>query len=233
MQTLTHPEHGRPLNELERLLWRFRMVAHEAQAMVRGLNAYDDASTAINTSLWFTLSNHALIIVSKFLEVWQDSGSLAKTEPRIVGVRRALTPLIDRIEIWEGIRELRNTALAHAYLDKSGNLVTPWHPITAGRAPTYHAEIVLLLHLVHIAVLCVLSVFEKEYIAIDSLAGPGKVEQPTPGPGIQFGTEIKPVMTELAKQIGPSVERECGVIVAGKFAEAFHAALRPRSDEDA
>ena len=79
-----HPETGQPLTELERFLWRFRMVAHEAQVMWRGFNAYEDVQQSINDHLMFSLTNQALLIVTKFLEVWDGFASLAKTDHRIV-----------------------------------------------------------------------------------------------------------------------------------------------------
>ena len=89
----SHPETGDPLTDLERTLWRFRMVAHEAQVMWRGFNQYDDSAKAINQDLMFGLSNQALITVSKFLEIWDDFGSLAKTDARVICSRRAVQPL--------------------------------------------------------------------------------------------------------------------------------------------
>jgi len=46
-----HPKTGLPLTELERTLWRFRMVAHEAQVMWRGFNGYKAVNKAINDDL--------------------------------------------------------------------------------------------------------------------------------------------------------------------------------------
>ena len=198
--------------------------------MIRGFLAYPDLSAAINTDLLFGISNQALIIVTKFLEVWEDSGSLVKSEPKILGLRRALKPLIGRIEVWKGIRALRNTALAHAYLDGNGELAGPWELVESGRAPSYHAEIILLLYLVHIAVLCILCVFEEVYLPIDVLAGPGAGKpEPPVGDGIQFGEDLKPAMQAIAADIGPRIHRECGVVVNGPFAERFQATLKPHA----
>ena len=85
---LNYPTRGDVLNDLERLLWRFRMVAHEAQIMLRGFNGYADVSKSTKGEMQFSLSNHAQLIVDKSIEIWDDSGSLAKLKPRIIIVRK-------------------------------------------------------------------------------------------------------------------------------------------------
>ncbi len=226
----THPSRGDHLTDLETLLWRFRIAAGEAQRIIRGFLAYPDVYESINDDLLFGLSNYALIIVSKFLEIWDESGSLVKTERKILPLRRALTPLIDRIRAWKGLRSMRNSSLAHAYLDEDGEPITPWHFIETGEAPTYHAEIILLLYLVHIAVLCILCVFEDVYLPIDSLAGHGKGGVAPPiGPGIETGPEIKPAMDAIAADIAPRAKKECGITISGAFARRFQETLKPRA----
>ena len=225
-----HPTRGGPLTELEQVLWRFRMSAHEAQVMIRGFLAYPDVSTAVNDDLLFGLSNQGLLIVAKFLEIWDDSGRLTKSEHQMLGLRRALKPLIDRIRVWKGLRELRNTSLAHAYLDENNQLTGPWELISDAKAPSYHAEIILLLYLVHIAVLCILFVFQEVYLPIDELAGPPRESKTPPvGPGIELGTQLRPAMDAIAEQIGPRVAKECGVTIRGPFAEQYHATIKPRA----
>ena len=197
--------------------------------MLRGLLAYPNVGDAINADLLFGLSNQALIIVTKFLEIWDDSGKLAKAEPKVINLRRALTPIIDRIHVWKGLRAIRNTSLAHAYLDK-GELVAPWEFLESGEAPTYHAEIVLLLYLVHMAVLCILHVFEDEYLSIDALTGHDKQHAAPPvGPGIRNDTEILPTLNAIALDTDARMETEFGARVAGPFVERFHAKLKPRA----
>ena len=153
-----HPTAVRKLSDLERGLWRLRLVAHEAQIMLRGFNRYPDAAQAINNELLFGLTHQALILVTKFLEIWDDFGSLAKSDDRVVPMRRILTPAIDRIRVWKGFDDFRNTALAHAYLAKDGTVAPPWELQATGKAPAYHAEVLLLLNLCTLAVLAVLAV---------------------------------------------------------------------------
>lgn len=221
-----HPVRRDALTPLERFLWRFRMAAHEAQVMWRGFNAYPDAATAINEDLMFSLAHQALIIVCKFLEIWDEFGSLAKEDRRVVPMRRALQAIIDRIRIWEGLEIYRNTTLAHPYASKTGELLPPWELLQTGQAPSYHAEQILLLQLVVLAVAGILTVFETEYRPIDSLCGPIG-SQSGPGPGISKGMEIDGVLRPLLTEVDRRLKAECGVVVKGDLPKTFQTAIRP------
>jgi hypothetical protein len=221
-----HPTRGGTLTPLERFLWRFRMAAHEAQVMWRGFNAYPDAATAINEDLLFGLTNQALIIVSKFLEIWNEFGKLAKEESRVVPARRAIQPIVDRIYLWKGLDKYRNTTLAHPYTTKSGDLLPPWELLRTGQAPSFHAEIMLLLQLVVFAVASILAVFEAEYRLLDPLTGPSG-SPAGPGDGIAKGTEIAGVLGPLLTRVDEQLQKECGVVLKGDLLRMFRAAIRP------
>ena len=68
---------------------------------MRGFNKYSDVASVINNELLYAITHHALILVSKFLEVWEDLGSLAQDDPWIVPARRAIKPLLNRIDVWK------------------------------------------------------------------------------------------------------------------------------------
>lgn len=220
-----HPD-NRPLTALERTVFRFRLVAHEAQITLRGFNKYSDVATAINNELLYGITHHALILVSKFLEVWEDFGALANADSRVVPTRRAMKPLVDRINIWKGFDLFRNSALAHAYLAKDGTLLPPWELQTDGKAPSYHAEIVLLLNVINVAVLAALSVFEAEYTPLDQLLPWGEPSA-DPGPGIRQGTEIQSELARLVKPMEDSLRSTLGVECSQKLARAFQRATSP------
>src|SRR5437899_12012434 len=135
---MKHPTEARDLSALEIILWRFRMVALENEIMLRGYREVEDVARDIPEDLLFSLANHGEILICKFLEVWRDFGGLARAVPRVVAVRRAVHPLIERIEVWPGLTAFRHTTLAHAYLDKAGQPVGPWDALHEHRAPTYH-----------------------------------------------------------------------------------------------
>lgn len=198
------------------------MASHETQVMWRGFNAYPDVAKAINKDLLFSLMNQALIIVSKFLEVWDDFGSLAKPDPRVIPARRAFQPIIDRIRIWQGLDLFRNTTLAHPYTTKNGQLLPPWELTSRGLAPTYHAEQILLLQLVTFAEAGLLSVFEAEFRGIEPLCGP---TGPTPGPGIAKGAEIEGVLRPMLQEVDQKLKSECGVVVKADIVKAFKKAI--------
>ena len=217
-----HPVRGTSLTPLERQLWRFRMVAVEVQSMLRGYYSVDDVARVIPDELMFSLTNHALILVSKFLEVWDDFGSLATAEPRVVPARQAVDPFVSRLLVWKGLETFRNTVLAHPYETKDGKLVGPWYLLHSRRAPTYHAEAILLLHLVNLTVAAILSVFYQEYRAL----GPAlRATYPSPdaGPGISRGDQIQPAHRALTAEVDKRL-KALGVPasnpVFGEFTEA-------------
>ena len=157
------------LSDLELTLWRFRMAGHEATVVTRGFNKVPDLSQ-LPVELLFGITNHALLVVVKFVEVWDAFGSLAKVDTRVVQARRALQPLVSRIQVWSGFDQHRNTTLAHAYLDKQGRPVPPWLAARELKAPTFHAESILLLQCVVLANLSLSLLFAPEYRRTNSVA---------------------------------------------------------------
>jgi hypothetical protein len=204
------------------------MAGHEATVMWRGFNGVDDVARDINTDLLFGLSNQCLIIVSKFREVWDDFGRLASVDPRIVPTRRAVQPIIDRIDVWPGLRTFRNATLAHAYLDKSGRLLPPTALIRSGQAPTFHAEAILLVRAVVMAVIAILTVFEKEYEAIDPITRDPPGAPTGRGPGIALGTEIDPELKRVVTQVDKRLQDQLGLVTEGRIVQTFQQALTPR-----
>lgn len=223
-----HPQTGAALTELERQLWRLRMAAHEATEVLRGLNQYPDAAATINDALWFTITNQCLLIVSKFLEVWDDFGALAKTDARIVEVRRSAQPLLDRLAVWPGLRDFRNTAGARAYTDKAGALVPPWILLAGNKAPVFHAEIILLLKLVPLSVTVALSAFNGEFTGIEPLCGPGGVPLPDAAPGIRDGHEIDPALVPIVSVVVARYTAAFGQPISSAIVDMFRRASQPR-----
>jgi hypothetical protein len=197
---IVHPVRHNALTPLERHLWRMRMVVLEVQVMLRGYYSAGDVAATVPDGLLFSLTNHGLILISKFLEVWDDLGSAAKSVPKAVDVRRAVSPLVDRILVWRGISRFRNTALAHAYETKDGRLVGPWHLMHTHQVPTYHAEVLLLLHCVMTATAGVLAAFLEEYKAL-SPTFQSSTPTPDEGRGIRLGTAIAPALRGLAAEV--------------------------------
>lgn len=205
------------------------MAAHEATEILRGFNYYEDAAAALNDALLFTISNQSLLIVSKFLEVWEDFGALARVDARVIEARRCAEPILNRINLWPGLKEFRNTAGAHAYTDRTGKLVPPWSLLKDGQAPTYHAEIILLLRLVPTAVAVALSAFEQEFHGIAGLCGPGESASPGPAPGIEKGTEIESAMRPVCAEVDQRYLRAFGKPVSPEIIEMFRRAAGPRA----
>ena len=222
---MLHPFDNREMTPLENTLWRMRMVAHEVHEILRGFEATGDVAKALNSHLLFTISNHALLLCAKFLETWDDLGALAKGDGRIIVARKAVQPLIDRLLVWEGLRDYRNTIIAHSYLDKKDNLIGPWDLIEQRKVPTYHAEVAALLHVVILATAGILMVFSKEYLPITPALAQGRGD-PEPGPGISLGTDVDGVIRPLAEAVGKNLE-EAGVKFVPFIANEFRISDAP------
>jgi hypothetical protein len=188
------------LNDTELVLWRFRMAGHEATVVTRGLNKVGNLEK-IPSELFFAITQYALLVVAKFIEVWNDFGSLAPKDDRVVPARRALQPLVSRIQVWKGFEQHRNTTLAHAYLDSRGKPVPPWIATKELQAPTYHPEIILLLQLVVIANLCLAVIFAAEFRTLDPLSRAPSEWTVQPGPGVESYEQIEPVLAELRAEV--------------------------------
>jgi hypothetical protein len=215
-----HPVRGDALTPLERQLWRFRTAANEAQVMLRGFHQTGDVAKALNDDLLFSLTNHALIIVCKFLEVWDDFGRIAGTDLRVRDTRRAVQPYIDRIRVWKGLEQFRNGTLAHAYLTKEGGqLIGPWDLLAAHKAPSYHAECLLLLQCAKWAALAVLCSFAAEYVPLRPILR-SAAPAPSRGPGIANGKEIDVETRRLAIEVDERLSR-IGIMVGGTVAQEF------------
>ena len=218
-----HPVRGDSLSPVEHQLWRFRMVAVEVQSLIRGWYSFDDVA-GIPDALFFPLTNQGLLLIAKFHEVWRSFGHLAKFDSNVVRVRKAVSPLSRRIDVWDGLTEFRNTALAHPYETKGKKLVGPWYLMTQHRVPTYHAEVILLLHCVNLIVAAVLATFATEYAAL----GPSlRTELPVPeaGPGIKSGDQIHPALNELTERVIAAMNAE-GIPIDSAVYEEFRSATR-------
>lgn len=196
------------------------MVAHEVQVMLLGFDRTGDVAKKVNDELVFSLANHGQILVCKFLEVWKDFGRLQATNARVGHVINAVQPLVDRIEVWPGLKTQRNTVLAHSYLIKPGDILTgPWDLLNRQQAPTFFAEIILLLQLVNFAVVSILCAFPVEYLPLRPLLT-GARPQPAQGPGIRFGRDIQPILRAIVPQVDQRLAT-LGVKVGGEIAKEF------------
>jgi hypothetical protein len=223
---MLHPERGDSLTELEKYLWRFRMAANEAQVLLRGFHNTPDVARDINADLLFSLCNQGTLIVAKFLEIWDPFGSLMKHDARVLKVRIVAQPIVDRMRVWTGLEQFRNTAVAHPYLRKNGELIGPWELLSLHKAPSFHAEVVLLLALIDRAALIVLSGFPAEYAAIRSLLQ-SPLPAPEDGPGIRLGTDIQAEQDRVLALVKPLVVANQLPIAPDIAAEFDHARTRP------
>jgi len=197
--------------------------------MLRGFYSVDDVAKAIPDPLMFSLTNHGIILISKFLEVWDDFSGLASQDARVVPARKAVDPFIARILVWKGLVAFRHSALAHAYETKDGRPVGPWYLLATHAAPTYHAEVILLLHLVNLSTAAILAAFYKEYRDLGPVLKPD-LPNPDAGPGISTGDQIAAVQRQLTAEVDARL-RAIGVQANPVFAE-FRDATHPTRARD-
>lgn len=198
------------------------MVAHEAHVMLRGFERTGDDPEVLNDDLLFSLSNQATLIITKFLEVWDDFGGCVPSDPRVLRSRQAVTPIVDRINVWPSLKRHRHTATAHAYLTRDGKLIAPWHYLASNEAPSFHAEVLLLLQLMTFGVLSVLSVFEVEYQSLKPILA-NSIPQPGPEPGIAHGKEIPEEVRRVSDDVDKAMQSygvEVSRAIASEFAKA-------------
>ena len=90
----SHPD-GRPLSDFERALWRLKIVSHEATCAICSVIVAEDRKRDRN--LLFTVTNHGLIIVCKFLEIWDVFNRMGVDNRRIREVTVAAAPAVRAI----------------------------------------------------------------------------------------------------------------------------------------
>ncbi len=200
------------------------MVAQEGQILLRGLNHYRDAAASLNEDILFSLANQASIIICKFLEVWNSTGRHAKTDTRLVPRRRAVQPIVDRISVWKGLDLFRNCTLAHPYVTSDGKLVAPKTIIRQYGVPSYHAEVILLLRLVHYAVLVFLSGFQEEFLSVWPLDTKDATRL-DPSPGIENGRQIDPELQRVLA-LTDALLVQGGITIDQAFGREFESRLK-------
>lgn len=135
-----HPS-GRPLTEFER---RLCLIGHEAHLLICALTSTEERKAA--SELVFTLQNYSLILLCSFLKIRAQFQSQSKHNRRVRQIAQAVSPYLDRINIWPELREFRNWILAHRYqIDPHPEFIPPWVVINTGRVPSSAPEWALLL----------------------------------------------------------------------------------------
>ena len=112
--------------------------------------------------LKFTISNHVQILLCSFLDEWKRLEALG-CDDKIRTTLKMVSPALDRIRQWGGLRELRSMLLAHPHRDKRGAFVWPSKVFGEHHIPTAYAEIFLLGNCVLLAVRVLLTQHQSDY----------------------------------------------------------------------
>ena len=161
-----HPT-GRELTELERCLFCFYLNGTEAKHCIDAIAGHDDRKH--DAAFVFTLTNHALILINKLLEVWIKFCSQRKADERVKKLIESMRPAVERLRSWAGIEAFRNQALAHGYRTKSSKVVHPTALLRSGSVPLQNDETMHLLLLCKVLSTAVIVFFAAEFGGIRPL----------------------------------------------------------------
>jgi hypothetical protein len=198
-QDIVEPKHpsGRDLSEFERRLCRLRLIGHEAHLLVCSLTRTEDRKA--DSELAFTLQNYSLILLCRFLEIWSQFQSQAKDNRRVRDIAQAVSPYLDRINTWPGLREFRNWIVAHRYqIDPHPEFIPPWVVINTGRVPSNAPEWILLLECARHVSAAVMAYYGDIYRSLGPVLDPG-VESPITQ-GVRNGDEAQSERLRMARE---------------------------------
>lgn len=220
-----HPA-GRRLTNLERALIRLRLVGHEIDVLIESAIRTEDRKA--DYQLVVSMTNYGVILVVKFLEVWDQFIRLGGEEPRVRQAGSALSPAIRRIDrTWPHIRRYRHWALAHPYSIGDGpEVVLPWELLAKEVAPSAEAEVFLLLECARMAVVGVLVCFASEYRAM--LPVFAVIDTPSPTRGCLTGEDTEKERRSLCQILNERLS-EVGVDLADPIFKEFGTAARRRA----
>jgi hypothetical protein len=175
------------------------MISHEANLVICSVSRSEDRKS--DPALLFSLTNHGLLLVCKFLEIWDGFNAMSRDNRRIREVSQAVSPAIRRItKTWPRIREYRNWAIAHPYSMREEEEITPpWRLLEAEVGPVQSAEILVLLDCVRFAAAGVLAYFGEYYRKL----APTFDVPPSPpeGRGVSDGAEAEAERTRIASDL--------------------------------
>lgn len=199
-----HPE-GRPLSDFERSLWRLKMVSHEVNLLICSVTRSDERTR--DQSLLFSLTNYGLILVTKFLEIWEQFNAMAADNRRVREITQTLSPAVRRItKTWPKIKSYRNWAIAHPYsIRDEPHITPPWKLLEAEVGPFQHAEIMVLLDCVRFATAGTLAYYGDIYRKLSSTFDAG--EEPETTRGVLDGAEAEAERRRLAAEIDERLEK--------------------------
>jgi len=215
---LVEPRHpsGRELRELERCLFCLYLVAVEAKHFAAVFFGHEDRKS--NGSLVFTVMNHAVIVIDKFVEAWDTFNGLAKSDDRVKKLCAAVRPLIRRLRAWPQLRAYRSQAMAHPFRDSKGRVIHPTAFVRAGVAPAASDECMQLTILARLAATAALAYFEPDFEGIRPLLEEYP-EQPKDSRAMTADAR-QAELQSLATRVNQAIE-ELGIDLAGPIFQIF------------
>jgi hypothetical protein len=182
---------GHTMDDFDRVLWKLKMLYQEAKYLYN--SATKDDNRKKDEVLQFSLSNHSLILVCKFLELYSQFNSFSKTDERVKKVAIILKPVLDRInKNWPRLRDYRNWVLAHPYsINNTNYIVPPWKLLEEEIAPNFVAEKYVLLECARYSIVTIIISFSEKFKLISSTFDYSEEQKPNTSKGAKNGAEAE------------------------------------------
>ncbi len=217
-EDLVEPRHpsGRELTEVERCLFCLYLAAVEAKHLAAIFLGHEDRKS--DGSLVFTVMNHAVIVIDKFVEGWDTFNGLAKSNDRVKKLCAAVKPLIRRLRAWPQLRAYRSQAMAHSFRDSKGRVIHPTAFVRAGAVPAASDETMQRTILVRLAATAALAYFEPDFEGIRPLLE-GYPEEPK-DPRAMTGDARQAELQSLAANVNQALQG-LGIDLASPIFQIF------------
>lgn len=182
---------GQTMDDFDRILWKLRMLYIEIKYLYN--SATKDDNRKKDAILQFSLSNHSLILVCKFLELYSQFNKFSKNDDLVKKVAILLKPLLDRInKNWPRLRDYRNWVLAHPYsINNTNFIVPPWKLLEEEIAPNIVAEKYVLMECAKYSIVTIIVSFSEKFNLISSTFDYNLEDQPNTSKGAKNGAEAE------------------------------------------
>ncbi len=144
--------------KFEEILIRFTGVKSLTESTIRTYKRH-----IRNEESRFVIGNYLLINARSYIEVFEDFKKIPEKNEDIKLSILANEPFANKIQSWNGLRDLRNQVLAHGFDDKTGKTVANIEKFyTSKSIPTTDWEIILLGECAAFSCGCIMTKFDKE-----------------------------------------------------------------------
>lgn len=145
-------------SKLQQAIYNIDFIAFHIKMTV-DLGNKQGLSKADDKFLVERLMLYNLIQTCSFLDEYRLIERLAKDSEEIMNTTKILSPAIRRIRQYKGLKDFRNSILAHVNRDNSGNFRPYWRVMTDTSFPKTYSDVNLITNLI----IGVASIIEKRH----------------------------------------------------------------------